>query len=165
MALVDGFATAGIVSEGGALEARRAQIFDPYHRRIDEIIDTRLRDGRPTVLVALRYSTTTSASFRPNTWLAWSASRWLWLAGGVKLFPEDSLPNTPVPPDRGERHEHERDAEGQPPPGVQGSSPCLEHPRLPLTVDNLSKRRKLITSVTSHTAFTDVKRDNCRQSR
>ena len=53
--------------------------------------------GSPTVLVALRYSTTTSASFRPNTWLAWSASRWLWLAGGVKLFPEDSLPNTPVP--------------------------------------------------------------------
>ena len=53
--------------------------------------------GSPTVLVALRYSTTTSASFRPNTWLAWSASRWLWLSGGVKLFPADSLPNTPVP--------------------------------------------------------------------
>ena len=33
------------------------------------------------------------------------------------------------------------------------------------SVDNLSKRRKLITSVTSHTAFTDVKRDNGRQSR
>src|SRR5277367_673459 len=36
-----------------ALEARRAQIFDPYHRRIDEIIDARWRDGRPTVLVSL----------------------------------------------------------------------------------------------------------------
>jgi predicted N-formylglutamate amidohydrolase len=36
-----------------ALEARRAQIFDPYHRRIDEVIDRRLRDGVPTVLVSL----------------------------------------------------------------------------------------------------------------
>jgi len=36
-----------------AAEARRAQIFDPYHRRIDEVIDRRLRDGVPTVLVSL----------------------------------------------------------------------------------------------------------------
>src|SRR6476660_8613531 len=36
-----------------AAEARRQTIFDPYHRRIDEIIDHRLRDGLPTVLVSL----------------------------------------------------------------------------------------------------------------
>jgi predicted N-formylglutamate amidohydrolase len=36
-----------------AAEMRRAQVFDPYHRRIDEIIDRRLRDGLPTVLVSL----------------------------------------------------------------------------------------------------------------
>ena len=28
-------------------------IFDPYHRRIDQIIDQRLHEGRPTVLVSL----------------------------------------------------------------------------------------------------------------
>jgi predicted N-formylglutamate amidohydrolase len=37
----------------GAAEARQAAIFDPYHHRIAEVIDARLRDGRPTVLVAL----------------------------------------------------------------------------------------------------------------
>jgi predicted N-formylglutamate amidohydrolase len=36
-----------------AAEARRAAIFDPYHRRIGEIIDHRLAEGRPTVLVSL----------------------------------------------------------------------------------------------------------------
>ena len=36
-----------------ATEARRQAIFDPYHRRIDEVIDARLRDRRPTVLVSL----------------------------------------------------------------------------------------------------------------
>jgi predicted N-formylglutamate amidohydrolase len=36
-----------------AAEARRRQIFEPYHRRIDEIIDQRLRRGMPTVLVSL----------------------------------------------------------------------------------------------------------------
>ena len=36
-----------------AAEARRAAIFDPYHRRITEVIDARLRAGVPTVLVAL----------------------------------------------------------------------------------------------------------------
>jgi len=36
-----------------ATEARRRAIFDPYHRRIDEVIDARLRDQRPTVLVSL----------------------------------------------------------------------------------------------------------------
>ncbi|MFB9264273.1 N-formylglutamate amidohydrolase [Bradyrhizobium erythrophlei] len=34
-------------------ETRRADIFDPYHRRIDEIIDERTHSGLPTVLVAL----------------------------------------------------------------------------------------------------------------
>jgi predicted N-formylglutamate amidohydrolase len=36
-----------------AAEARRSEIFDPYHRRIIETIDRRLRDGVPTVLVSL----------------------------------------------------------------------------------------------------------------
>jgi predicted N-formylglutamate amidohydrolase len=37
----------------GAAEARRQAIFDPYHRRINEIIERRRRDGVPTVLVSL----------------------------------------------------------------------------------------------------------------
>jgi predicted N-formylglutamate amidohydrolase len=36
-----------------ATEARRQAIFDPYHRRIAEVIDTRQREGIPTVLVSL----------------------------------------------------------------------------------------------------------------
>jgi predicted N-formylglutamate amidohydrolase len=36
-----------------AAEARRHAIFDPYHRRIQEIIAQRLHDGTPTVLVSL----------------------------------------------------------------------------------------------------------------
>jgi predicted N-formylglutamate amidohydrolase len=36
-----------------AMEVRHLAIFDPYHRRIDEIIDRRLHEGRPTVLVSL----------------------------------------------------------------------------------------------------------------
>jgi predicted N-formylglutamate amidohydrolase len=36
-----------------AAEARRTQIFDPYHRRIAEIIDHRQQAGIPTVLVSL----------------------------------------------------------------------------------------------------------------
>ena len=36
-----------------AAEIRRREIFDPYHRRIDEIIDARLSRGLPTVLVSL----------------------------------------------------------------------------------------------------------------
>jgi predicted N-formylglutamate amidohydrolase len=36
-----------------AAETRRRQIFDPYHRRIGEVIDARLRDSIPTVLVSL----------------------------------------------------------------------------------------------------------------
>jgi predicted N-formylglutamate amidohydrolase len=36
-----------------AAEARRRQVFDPYHRRIREAIDNRLHNGLPTLLVAL----------------------------------------------------------------------------------------------------------------
>ena len=36
-----------------AADARRAAIFDPYHRRIAEVIEQRQRDSVPTVLVAL----------------------------------------------------------------------------------------------------------------
>lgn len=36
-----------------AADSRREAIFDPYHRRIAEVIDRRLRDGAPTVLVSL----------------------------------------------------------------------------------------------------------------
>jgi predicted N-formylglutamate amidohydrolase len=41
----------GLSAEAAAL--RRREIFDPYHRRIDAIIDRRRRDQRPPVLVAL----------------------------------------------------------------------------------------------------------------
>ena len=34
-------------------EVRRRAVFDPYHRRIGEVIDRRLRDTVPTVLVSL----------------------------------------------------------------------------------------------------------------
>ena len=36
-----------------AAETRRAEIFDPYHRRIDEIIDQRRSTSMPTMLVSL----------------------------------------------------------------------------------------------------------------
>jgi predicted N-formylglutamate amidohydrolase len=36
-----------------AAATRRRAIFDPYHHRISEVIDRRLRDGVPTVLVSL----------------------------------------------------------------------------------------------------------------
>jgi predicted N-formylglutamate amidohydrolase len=41
----------GIARE--AAETRRQQIFEPYHRRIDEVIDARIARGMPTVLVSL----------------------------------------------------------------------------------------------------------------
>jgi predicted N-formylglutamate amidohydrolase len=40
----------GLSSED--IAARRREIFDPYHRRVREIIDARLAAGRPTILVA-----------------------------------------------------------------------------------------------------------------
>jgi len=36
-----------------AAQARRQAIFEPYHRRIAETIDRRLREGKPVVLVSL----------------------------------------------------------------------------------------------------------------
>jgi predicted N-formylglutamate amidohydrolase len=36
-----------------AAEARRKAVFEPYHRRIAEVIDRRLRENVPTVLVSL----------------------------------------------------------------------------------------------------------------
>jgi predicted N-formylglutamate amidohydrolase len=41
----------GLSQEGA--EARRREIFDPYHVRIDQAIDARMGEKRPTVLVAL----------------------------------------------------------------------------------------------------------------
>jgi len=41
----------GLATE--TVDMRRREIFDPYHRRIDEIIDARAHRGQPTVLVAL----------------------------------------------------------------------------------------------------------------
>lgn len=38
---------------GDAVAARRQAIFQPYHRRIGEVIERRLREGVPTVLVSL----------------------------------------------------------------------------------------------------------------
>ena len=49
-------ATTVLGNEGLAREAaevRRRQIFDPYHQRIDDVIDARLAAGTPTVLVSL----------------------------------------------------------------------------------------------------------------
>src|SRR5204863_9509614 len=38
---------------GEAATLRRREIFDPYHRRIGAVIDRRLHEARPTVLVTL----------------------------------------------------------------------------------------------------------------
>jgi predicted N-formylglutamate amidohydrolase len=49
-----------------AAEARQKSIFDPYHRRIADVIDQRLRENMPTVLVALHSFTPVYAgSARP----------------------------------------------------------------------------------------------------
>jgi predicted N-formylglutamate amidohydrolase len=47
-----------------AVEARRREVFDPYHRRITEVIDQRLRDGVPTVLVSLHSFTPVYAGIK-----------------------------------------------------------------------------------------------------
>jgi predicted N-formylglutamate amidohydrolase len=47
-----------------AAEARRRAIFDPYHRRIDDIIDRRLHDRVPTVLVSLHSFTPVYAGIK-----------------------------------------------------------------------------------------------------
>jgi predicted N-formylglutamate amidohydrolase len=45
-------------------ELRRRAIFDPYHRRIDEVIDRRLAAKRPTILVSLHSFTPVYAGVR-----------------------------------------------------------------------------------------------------
>jgi predicted N-formylglutamate amidohydrolase len=45
-------------------EARRRQVFDPYHRRIAETIDRRLAHGIPTVLVSLHSFTPVYAGIK-----------------------------------------------------------------------------------------------------
>jgi predicted N-formylglutamate amidohydrolase len=47
-----------------AVEARRREVFNPYHRRITEVIDQRLRDGVPTVLVSLHSFTPVYAGIK-----------------------------------------------------------------------------------------------------
>jgi predicted N-formylglutamate amidohydrolase len=47
-----------------AAEMRRGAIFDPYHRRIQEIIAQRVRDGVPTVLVSLHSFTPVYAGIK-----------------------------------------------------------------------------------------------------
>jgi predicted N-formylglutamate amidohydrolase len=47
-----------------AIEARRREVFDPYHRRITEAIDQRLRIGIPTVLVSLHSFTPVYAGIK-----------------------------------------------------------------------------------------------------
>lgn len=39
--------------DADAIEARRSEIFKPYHDRIAQVIDTRARQARPTVLIAM----------------------------------------------------------------------------------------------------------------
>jgi predicted N-formylglutamate amidohydrolase len=47
-----------------AAQARRREIFDPYHRRISETIERRLREGVPTVLVSLHSFTPVYAGIK-----------------------------------------------------------------------------------------------------
>jgi predicted N-formylglutamate amidohydrolase len=47
-----------------AADARRREVFDPYHRRISEVIDHRLREGIPTVLISLHSFTPVYAGIR-----------------------------------------------------------------------------------------------------
>ncbi|WP_441231601.1 N-formylglutamate amidohydrolase [Tardiphaga sp. 215_C5_N2_1] len=55
----------GLTSDAKA--RRRELIFDPYHRRIDEVIDARLAKGQPTVLVSLHSFTPVYAGI-PRPW-------------------------------------------------------------------------------------------------
>jgi predicted N-formylglutamate amidohydrolase len=45
-------------------ELRRRAIFDPYHRRVDEVIDRRMAEKRPTILVSLHSFTPVYAGVR-----------------------------------------------------------------------------------------------------
>jgi predicted N-formylglutamate amidohydrolase len=48
------------------IAVRRAEIFEPYHRRIRELIDERLAAGRPTILVAQHTMTDVYKGVRRN---------------------------------------------------------------------------------------------------
>ena len=62
-----------------AASARRREVFDPYHRRIREVIDHRLREGIPTVLVALHSFTPVYAGIaRP-----WHVGTLYWRDNGL----------------------------------------------------------------------------------
>jgi predicted N-formylglutamate amidohydrolase len=45
-------------------EARRREVFDPYHRRISQVIDRRLHEGKPIVLVSLHSFTPVYAGIK-----------------------------------------------------------------------------------------------------
>ena len=47
-----------------AVQARRREVFEPYHRRISQAIDDRLRNSLPTVLVSLHSFTPVYAGIR-----------------------------------------------------------------------------------------------------
>ena len=47
-----------------AIEARRREVFDPYHRRIADVIERRAADGLPTVLVSLHSFTPVYAGIK-----------------------------------------------------------------------------------------------------
>jgi predicted N-formylglutamate amidohydrolase len=47
-----------------AVAARRREVFEPYHRHITEVIDRRLREGIPTVLVSLHSFTPVYAGIK-----------------------------------------------------------------------------------------------------
>jgi predicted N-formylglutamate amidohydrolase len=47
-----------------AIEARRREVFDPYHRRITEVIERRAADGLPTALVSLHSFTPVYAGIK-----------------------------------------------------------------------------------------------------
>ena len=47
-----------------AIEARRGEVFDPYHHRIADVIERRAADGLPTVLVSLHSFTPVYAGIK-----------------------------------------------------------------------------------------------------
>jgi predicted N-formylglutamate amidohydrolase len=47
-----------------AVQARRHEVFDPYHRRISDVIDQRQRDGLPTILLSLHSFTPVYAGIK-----------------------------------------------------------------------------------------------------
>src|SRR5215469_5106097 len=112
-------------------------------------------------MVALRYSTTTSAVSRPNALVARSLACWLSLPGGVKPPPDLSDPNTPVPQTAApataitaaSSTSRRRRKIKRPHASNTGTSAARLLPAV-----HLDKRCKLRTVLTSHTAFRFVKR-------